>query len=439
MTARVRFAPSPTGYLHIGGARTALYNFLFARHEKGTLVLRIEDTDLERNTEASYRSIFEGLEWLGLKPDEGPYYQSRRLDLYRASAQKLEAAGRAYWKEDPGKGRGLYFRIEAEKVVWPDLIHGESARDPSGEGDLVLLKSNGYPTYNFACVVDDHDMGITHVLRGDEHYNNTPKQIQVYRALGWEPPRFGHIPLIFDPKGEKISKRKTYDFPVTIEDCRGMGYLPEAFLNFIALLGWSPGGNLEFMTVDEMIGHFTLDRVGSSPARFSHEKLYSFNGHYIRKTPLDRIVELCRPILEKAYGLSDVPPGKVREAVRQQQERLRTLGDVVELTRFFFAEPVAYDEKAVQKWLPRRPDGTRGGFLPELRSQLAALETFDREPIERVLKGMSEKHGVKMGAVAQPLRVAVTGSDASPPMHETLGLLGKDRVLARIDGALRMP
>jgi glutamyl-tRNA synthetase len=436
MTVRVRFAPSPTGYLHIGGARTALYNFLFARHEKGTLVLRIEDTDLERNTEASYKSIFDGLEWLGLKPDEGPYYQSKRLDLYRRYAEQLEKAGRTYWKEDPDKGRGLYFRIESEKVVWPDVIHGASARDPAGEGDLVLLKSNGFPTYNFACVVDDHEMGISHVIRGDEHYNNTPKQIQVYRALGWEPPLFGHIPLIFDPKGEKISKRKTYDFPVTIEECRAMGYLPEAFVNFIALLGWSPGQNIELMTLDEMIGHFTLDRVGSSPARFSHEKLHSFNGHYIRKAPLDRIVALCRPALEKAYDLSGVPGEKIREAVRQQQERLKTLSEIAALTRFFFVDEVTYDPKAVEKWI-KAGDGR--DVLAELRGALSAMGAFEKEPVERLLKTVSEKRQLKLGKVAQPLRVAVTGGDASPPMHETLGLLGRERVLARIDRALAMP
>lgn len=436
MSVRVRFAPSPTGYLHIGSARTALYNFLFARHEKGTLVLRIEDTDLERNTEASYRSILEGLEWLGLKADEGPFYQSRRLDLYRKHAEQLEKSGRAYWKEDPEKGRGLYFRIESEQVAWEDVIHGTSRRDPSPEGDLVLLKSNGYPTYNFAVVVDDHDMGITHVIRGDEHYPNTPKQIQVYRALGWTPPLFAHIPLIFDPKGEKISKRKTYDFPVTIEECRGMGYLPEAFVNFIVLLGWSPGHNIELMTMEEMIGHFTLDRVGSSPARFGLEKLHNFNGQYIRKAPLDRIVDLCRPMLEKSYDLSGVAAPALREAVRQQQERLKTISEIVPLTRFFLAPEVTYDDKAVQKWI--RAEGGRG-ILEELRPSLAGLPSFDRDHVEPLLKALSEKHRIKMGRVAQPLRVAVTGSDASPPMHETLGLLGRERVLARIDAALRMP
>ncbi len=434
MTVRVRFAPSPTGSLHIGGARTALYNYLFARHEKGTFVLRIEDTDLERNMEQSYKSILDGLEWLGIRHDEGPYYQSRRLDLYRRHAEQLEKSGRAYWKEEEGKGRGLYFRIVPEQVAWKDLIHGDAVRDPSGEGDLVLLKSNGYPTYNYACVIDDHEMGLTHVIRGDEHYNNTPRQIQVYRALGWEPPQFGHLPLIFDPRGEKISKRKTYDFPVTIEECRAMGYLPEAFVNFIVLLGWSPGHDIEFMTLDEMIGLFTLDRVGSSPARFSHDKLCAFNGHYIRQAPRDRLVDLCRPFLEGKYDLAGVPPEKLREAVRQQQARMKTLPDIAVLARFFFARDVEYVPEKFRKWLGHE-EGRR--VLAELRDGLAGLPAFDRGPVENLLKTVSERRKVKMGAVAQPLRVAVTGSDASPAMHETLGLLGRERVLARIDEALR--
>jgi glutamyl-tRNA synthetase len=436
MTVRVRFAPSPTGDLHIGGVRTALYNFLFARHEKGTFVLRVEDTDQKRNREESLATIKEGLSWCGLAWDEGPQYQSLRLDRYRECAKQLEAAGRAYWQEDPDKGKALRFRIDRGPCRWPDVIHGESVMDTSADPDLVIIKSDGFPTYNFAVVVDDHDMKITHVLRADEHYPNTPKQISLYRALGWEPPLFGHMPLIFAPDGSKLSKRETEKYramglPVSVGECRKLGYLPEAVVNFLALLGWSPGNNVELMTLEEMIAAFTLDRVGKTPARFLVDKLVWMNGQYIRKTPIDRLVELCRPYLAEAYDLSRVPPEKLRKAVAQQQERLKRLDEIVPLTRFFFS-PVTYDPAAVEKWLKT------GGFdvVRELRNELAAAPDFGKERIETLLKSFAERRGLKLGGVAQPLRVAVTGTPVSPPIHDVLELLGREAVLERIDRAL---
>ena len=439
MTVRVRFAPSPTGDLHIGGVRTALYNYLHARHEGGVFVLRIEDTDQARNREDSLKTIKEGLAWCGLTWDEGPHYQSLRLDRYKALAKELEDKGRAYWKEDPEKGKALYFRIDRGRIGWTDLIHGEMAFDTSADPDLVLVRSNGYPTYNFAVVVDDHDMNITRVLRGDEHAPNTPKQIMIYRALGWEPPEFGHMPLIFDPEGAKLSKReidkyRAIGLPVTVEECRRLGYLPEAILNFLALLGWSPGNNIELMTLEEMVKLFTVDRIGSTPARVLVDKLQWMNGQYIRKCPLDRLVDLCRPYLAAAYDLAGVPEATVREAVRQQQERLKRLDEIVPLTRFLFAKDLPPDGKAVDKWL--KAEGGKA-VLEELRAGLASMERFDKEPVEALLKAVAEKRGLKLGKVAQPLRVAVTGSDASPPMHETLGVLGKERVMARIEAMLK--
>jgi glutamyl-tRNA synthetase len=438
MTVRVRFAPSPTGDLHIGGVRTALYNFLHARHEKGVFVLRIEDTDQQRNREDSLRTIKEGLEWCGITWDEGPFYQSLRLDRYRECAGQLEKSERAYWKEDPDKGKALYFRIDRGRVGWKDLIHGEMAFDTSADPDLVIVRSNGFPTYNFAVVVDDHDMNITRVLRGDEHTPNTPKQISLYRALGWTPPEFGHMPLIFDPEGAKLSKREIDKYrriglPVTVDECRRLGYLPESIVNFLALLGWSPGNNVELMTMDEMIRLFTVDRIGSTPARFLVDKLQWMNGHYIRQCPLDRLVELCRPYLTAAYDLQAFAAETVREAVRQQQERLKRLDEIAPLTRFVFAPAVEYNPKAVEKWL--KADGGKA-VLEELRAGLAAIPSFEKEPVEALLKAVADRRGLKLGKVAQPLRVAVTGSDASPPMHETLAVLGKDRVMARIDAAL---
>jgi glutamyl/glutaminyl-tRNA synthetase len=287
-------------------------------------------------------------------------------------------------------------------------------------------------------VVDDHDMEITHVLRGDEHYSNTPKQISLYRALGWEPPKFGHMPLIFAPDGTKLSKRETEKYnemglPVTVGDCRKLGYLSEAMVNFLALLGWSPGNDLELMTLPEMVEKFTVDRIGNTPAKFLVDKLLFMNAHYIKKTPIDKLVELCRPYLEKAYDLSKVPAGKLRTAVAQQQERLKRLDEIVKVTGFYFA-PVAHDPAAVDKFLKN------GGFevLRELRGQLEKAPDFAKDRIEGLLKAIAEKHGRKLGGVAQPLRVAVTGTAQSPPIHDVLDLLGRDEVLARIDRALAL-
>lgn len=439
MTVRVRFAPSPTGDLHIGGVRTALYNYLHARHEGGLFVLRIEDTDQARNREDSLKTIKEGLAWCGISWDEGPFYQSLRLDRYREMAQKLEAMGRAYWKEDPEKGKALYFKIDRSKIGWKDLIHKEMSFDTSADPDLVVIRSNGYPTYNFAVVIDDHDMNITRVLRGDEHAPNTPKQIMLYRAFGWTPPEFGHMPLIFDPNGAKLSKReidryRQIGLPVTVDECRRLGYLPEAIINFLALLGWSPGNNVELMTLSEMVQAFTVDRIGSTPARFLVDKLQWMNGQYIRKCPIDRLVELVRPYLAQAYDLSGVPAQTLQEAVRQQQERLKRLDEIVGLTKFVFRPDVEFDEKAVEKWL--RAEGGKS-VLEELLTGLRAMGAFEKEPVEHLLKSVAERRGLKLGKVAQPLRVAVTGSDASPPMHETLTILGRDRVLARVELALK--
>ena len=438
MTVRVRFAPSPTGDLHVGGVRTALYNFLVARHEKGTFVLRIEDTDQKRNREESLATIKEGLAWCGLTWDEGPHYQSLRLDRYKELAAKLEKDNRAYWQEDPEKGKALYFRIDRGPCAWEDLVHGPSKMDTTKDNDLVIIKSDGFPTYNFAVVVDDHDMEISHVLRGDEHYSNTPKQISLYRALGWEPPKFGHMPLIFAPDGTKLSKRETEKYnamglPVTVGDCRRLGYLPEAMVNFLALLGWSPGNDLELMTLPDMIEKFTIDRIGNTPAKFLVDKLLFMNAHYIKKTPLDKLVELCRPYLEKAYGLSHVPPAKLRTAVAQQQERLRRLDEVVGLTKFYF-RPVEYDPEAVEKWLKA------GGFdvLKILKPELQKLSDFGKEPIDALVKAVAEQRKAKLGAVAQPLRVATTGTAQSPPIHDVLELLGRDEVFRRIDLALAL-
>ncbi|MHC4605607.1 MAG: glutamate--tRNA ligase [Planctomycetota bacterium] len=439
MSVRVRFAPSPTGYLHIGGARTALYNFLFARREKGTMILRVEDTDRQRSTEESLKTIVDGLAWLGIGHDEGPFFQGERLDLYRAAAERLEKSGAAYWQDDPGKGRALYFRMPRDrKVEWEDFIVGHVSIDPATDDafrrDLVILKADGFPTYNFACVVDDHDMKMTHVIRGQEHLANTPKQIMLYRALGAEPPAFAHIPLIHDPKGAKISKRREYDFPVTVGEVMEAGYIPEVFVNFLALLGWSPGGDLETMSPDEMIRLFSLDRVSKASARFLRDKLDHMNGAHIRARSLDDLVGLCRPHLEKAFDLSGVAEETVREAVRQQQPRLVTLREIAAKTEFVFAPAVAIDGKAFAKAFKKE---IGWALLEDVKTALAGMADFTPGAIEQALKDVCETQGAKFGSVAQPVRLAMTGTLASPPIHETVFVVGRERAIARIDALLK--
>ncbi len=437
MTVRVRFAPSPTGSFHIGSARTALYNYLFARHMKGSFLLRVEDTDRERNTEESLRTILEGMDWLGLKYDEEPVYQSQRVERHQEVANQLLESGKAYWREDEGKGKALVFRIDREKVEWPDAVHGPLGRDLSDDPDLVILKSDGRPTYNLAVVVDDIDMKITHVIRGDDHISNTPKQICLYRALGQEAPIFAHIPLILDPGGAKISKRKEYDFPVSVQETQQAGYLPEAFINFLVLLGWSPGDDRELMPIEEMIEAFTLERCSTTPARFLRNKLDFMNGHYIREGDPDRILDLCKPYLEARYSLGDLPEGQWKPAVQVHQSRIKRLDEISDAIGYVLSDEITYLEKAERKWLQK--EGVRE-ILQELKTGLQDLPSLEQEPVEHLLKSLAEKHDVKMNRVAQPLRVALTGRDASPSMHDTLGLLGKERSIERIDKAMeRLP
>lgn len=435
MTVRVRFAPSPTGYLHIGGARTALFNFLFARHEGGVFVLRVDDTDQTRNSDESLRTILEGLTWLGLAWDEGPYHQADRRERYLEAARELEARGRAYWREDEGKGRALVHAIERGRIAWDDAIHGPSGMDTTNDNDLVILKSDGYPTYNFATVVDEHDFAITHVIRGDEHFSNTPKQISLLRALGWELPIFAHVPLIYDPQGRKISKRETYDFPVTIQEAQEMGYLPDALRNFISLLGWSPGGDRELMSLAEMIGLFTLDRVGSTPARFLLDKLRWFNGTYLRRMPLADRLAAARPHLARAgYDLSGVSETWLEGLVDLYLERMEMLPQFARDARFFFIDTLEFDEKAVAGILRKEGAAAR---LARARDALAALPAFEAPAIHELLQALSAELGCKLGDLAQPIRVAITGTKVSPPIDTTLALLGREKTLARIEGALQ--
>ncbi len=478
---RVRFAPSPTGYLHIGGARTALFNWLFARHHGGAFILRIEDTDRERSTEASARAITDTLRWLGLDWDEGPekggpvgpYFQSERLDLYRREAQRLLEADRAYpcyctveeleERRQEARNRGLPPRYdgrcrhltEAERrrlesdgrrpalrikapetgqTVVQDLIRGTVVfENEKTLDDFVIMKSDGWPTYNFACAVDDAHMRISHVIRAEEHLSNTPKQMILCEALGYAVPRFAHVPMILAPDRSKLSKRHG---AVAVEEFREAGYLPEAIINYLALLGWSPGDDREIMPVHEVISLFSLDRVNKTAAIYAVEKLKWVNGVYIRVADLDRLVDLLIPRLQRAGYLPAPVDAPTRERVRQilavGRERARTLGEMPELFSYFFVEPAGYDEKGMRKYF--NPETAE--ILSQAREVLAGVEPFVPETIETAYRALAERLGIPAAQVIHPTRLALTGRTVGPGLFDIILLLGRETVLARLSRAI---
>jgi len=429
---RVRFAPSPTGYLHIGGARTALYNYLLARHLNGTLVLRIEDTDQVRSTEESTKAIFDSLKWLGITWDEGPFYQSQRKDIYSQHAQKLLDEGKAVYREDPGKGKAIVFKMPlGRSFIFEDLVHGTIKFESDLLGDQVLVKSDGFPTYNFACVIDDSLMNITHIIRGDDHISNTPKQIALYEALGKPIPKFGHIPLIMGEDGSRLSKRHGH---TSIGEYQDIGYLPDAVFNFLSLMGWSPGDDTELMTKDEIIKRFTIERVKDKPAQFNIKKLTWMNSHYLKHLPLEQLYQLSKPYMEKAgYNLSGHPEAKISKLIDLYRERIRVLSEIAEVTKFFFEDRVSYQAEAVEKFV-KTADGQQ--VLTMIRDGVSPVSEFNTASLEPVLRQVAESKGLKFQGVAQPLRVTLTGTTVSPGIFEVMELLGKERVLARINGCL---
>lgn len=429
---RVRFAPSPTGYLHIGGARTALYNYLFARHHNGTLVLRIEDTDQVRSTEESTKAIFESLKWLGINWDEGPYYQSQRLDIYKQYAQKLLDEGKAVYREDPGKGKAIVFKMPlGRSFVFEDLIHGAIKFESDLLGDQVLVKSDGFPTYNFACVIDDSLMNITHIIRGDDHISNTPKQIALYEAMDKPIPKFGHIPLIMGEDGSRLSKRHGH---TSVGEYQELGYLPDTVFNFLSLMGWSPGDDTELMTKDEIIKRFTIERVKDKPAQFNLKKLTWMNSHYLKHLPIEQLYQSTKPYLEKAgYALTKIPEAQVMKLVDLYRERIRVLSDISEVTKFFFEDKVNYQAEAVDKFV-KTADGRQ--VLTMVRDGVLPISEFNTASLEPVLRQVAESKGLKFQGVAQPIRVALTGTTVSPGIFEVMELLGKERVLERINACL---
>src|SRR4051794_20547424 len=412
---RVRFAPSPTGALHVGGARAALYNWLVARGNDGTFVLRIEDTDRERSTPENIEQILDALRWLELDWDEGPFFQSERGDRHREEIARLVDEGHAYVDEG-----AVRLRVPDEgATVVKDLIRGDITFQHKDIDDFVIARSDGSPLYNFAVAVDDHDMRITHVIRGEDHISNTPRQLMVLEALGAEPPVYAHLPLLHGPDGKKLSKRHG---AASVQELRDAGYLPAAVRNYLALLGWGYDESTTFFTTDELIEHFSLERVSKNPAVFDEQKLRWMNGRYLREMSVDDLQKL----LEQRLG-RPIP----REAVEISHEKMQTLDDFWTLAGFL-VEPQPTDEKAWNKVMKNGAADT----LEKVREALARTEPFTPESIESSLRSVVEELGAKPGAVFQPIRVAISGSTVSPGIFESVAVLGRDETLARIDQAL---
>jgi glutamyl-tRNA synthetase len=435
---RVRFAPSPTGYLHIGGARTALFNWLFARHHGGTFILRVEDTDQSRNTEEAAAAIYEGLNWLNLNWDEGPhasgnfgpYFQSQRAEIYERALKKLQDAGHVF--EDAG---ALRFRSPREHVVVDDLVAGKIDFDlsnPETHPDMTIRRPDGSWIFHFVNVVDDIEMEISHVIRGEDHLSNTPKHIELYRALGAEAPHFAHIPLIMNTDGTKMSKR---DRGASVEYYIKCGYLPQAVRNYLCLLGWSPKDNREKIPIDEIIRIFDLNHVVRSHATFDTAKLHWLNGEYARELSDEEFYERA-VVAFKAAGvkLDDFPDNYVHAALQTCKGKINTFDELPGYCGFYFTNDLQYhSEGSAKHFTPEKKPR-----LQAVRDAFAALPTFDLAEIESTLKETAGELGLKPAALIHPTRLAVTGCNAGPGLYHLLEVLGKEKVLARIDRALTM-
>jgi glutamyl-tRNA synthetase len=443
--SRLRFAPSPTGALHIGGARTALYNWLAARHEGGALILRIEDTDRERSTQENWDQIIDALQWLGLDWDEGPISQAERADRHEEALRRLLDSGHAYrdhatandveaWKAEHGAGRGyrgaptddataaIRLRVpdEGETVVH-DLIRGDVAFPNASYDDFVIARGDGSVLYNFAVAVDDAEMGVTEVVRGDDHLSNTPKQLLVLEALGFEAPRYAHLPLLHGPDGKKLSKRHG---AASVQELRDAGYLPAAVRNYLALLGWGADDDTTIMSTEELVRRFRVEDVGRSAAIFDEKKLRWLNGRFMREMPLaDYTAAVAR-------HLGREPDQELRAACEIAQEKAQTLEEVWPLIRFLFEPPVE-DEKA---WNKVMKEGT-GEILAAVADALEPVDPFQPEAIEAALAPLLERFDLKPGKLYQPIRVAITGTSISPGIFESLAALGRERSLERIRAA----
>lgn len=459
MTVRTRFAPSPTGYLHIGGARTALFSWLFARRNNGKFVLRIEDTDVARSTDESIKAILDGMEWLGLTWDEGPFFQSKMFDLHRehakklldaklayrcyCTAQELEARREAALKEGkppkydgrcrdrtdaPDMPYAVRFKTPAVGTTsFNDIIKGVISFDNSIIDDLVILRSDTTPTYNFCVVVDDATMGITHVIRGDDHINNTPKQILIYNALGRELPVFAHLPMILGSDKTRLSKRHG---ATSVMAYKEMGYLPHSLINYLARLGWSHGDQ-EIFSMDEMIEKFSLDSVGKSSGVFNPEKLLWLNHHYIKEAREEDLAPLLLPFLTE-LGIDAKADARLAAIIKTLKERSKTLREMAEAAAIYFKEKVVYDPKSSEKFLTSE-------ILPlfvDLTAGITAVKEFNEAGIESAFNVILDANGLKLGKLAQPVRVALTGGTVSPGIFEMIAAMGRDMTLKRLNAAV---
>ena len=458
-TIVTRFPPSPTGYLHVGGARTAIFNWLYARHMQGKFVLRIEDTDAERSTQASVDAIFEALQWLGIDWDDGPYFQTQRLDIYREYIQKLLASGHAYYctcspeqidamrqkamatgakprYDGTCREKGLgsdkaVVRFKAPlsgTTVVEDVIKGNMVFQNDELDDFVICRSDGTPTYNFVVVVDDITMNINTIIRGDDHVMNTPKQILLYEALGSPLPTFGHVPMVLGNDRARLSKRHG---AMSVTAYRDMGFLPEALINYLVRLGWSHGDQ-EFFTRDELIEVFNLENIGRSAGVFDLDKLQALNAeHIMAASPRDLVAPL-KPFLEKS-GIEIEADDYIVQVIDTLQPRSKTLADMAEAALFYYHSDIVYDEKAAKKFL-------KAAALEPLKllaDKLEALENYTQSDLETVFLAVMDETGLKLGKIAQPVRVALTGRTASPGIFEIIAILGKDRVLPRLRKAIQ--
>jgi nondiscriminating glutamyl-tRNA synthetase len=475
---RVRFAPSPTGYLHVGGARTALFNYLFARHHGGVFVLRIEDTDRERSTEESTEAIYEAMKWLGLAWDEGPgvggaygpYHQSERLPIYAEWAERLLREGNAYrcfcYPEDlkarreaamtrgepprydrtclrlpPGEAdaraaRGepfaLRFRMPDGETSWNDGVRGSVTFQNAVLDDLVILRTDRHPTYNFAAVVDDHLMEITHVLRGDDHISNTPRQIRIYEALGWAPPQFAHVPMILGADGTRLSKRHGATSVTTFRD---EGFLPDTMVNFLALLGWAYDGEREMFTLRELEEAFTLDRVSKNPAIFNYEKLEWMNGEYFRALPLAKRTDLVLAHLRSTKALPETALADrafLEKAVDAAGDRVKRPQQFLAYSAYLFVDRVDPDPAA---WSDLAAKAGASGRLRKLADALETVDPFEHDPLEKATRGLAATEGVKAGEVIMPARIALTGKKVTPGIFDVMLLLGRERSVRRLRDA----
>jgi len=445
MEVRVRFAPSPTGRLHVGGARTALFNWLFARNKGGKFLLRIEDTDLKRSSKEMEKDIKDSLLWLGLAWDEEILYQSRRFEIYRRKAEELVEKGCAYYsyteedkvvevdKDFKGKPLAIRFRVPKEgETSFKDIIRGKITFKNEEIEDFVILRSDGSPTYYLACVIDDHYMGITHVIRGEEHIPNTPKQILIYNAFGWKIPSFAHLPMILGYDKRKLSKRHG---ATAILDYKEEGILPEALVNFLALLGWSPGGDREIITIKEMIELFRLEKVGKRGAVFDVDKLLWMNSEYIRMRKDEDLFPLVAKYFEQANLLTDESDyEKLREVIPLLKVRVKVLKDFVRLGEYFFKDDFEFEREAVSMYFK---ENEIAKLLHEIKERLLKLEDFEKEKVEACIRNFAQEKGIKAAQVIHPLRVSLTGRKVGPGLFELMSVLGKEECVRRIDRAIR--